>query len=113
MVKSMKSPPTAVKLVMEAICILKGIKPDRVPDPSGSGKKVEDFWGPAKKLLGDLRFLQSLHEYDKDNIPPNLMAIIRTKYITNPDFVPEKIRTASTAAEGMCKWVCAMDKYGK
>ncbi|XP_026231920.1 dynein heavy chain 7, axonemal isoform X2 [Anabas testudineus] len=112
-VKSMKSPPTAVKLVMEAICILKGIKPDRVPDPSGSGKKVEDFWGPAKKLLGDMKFLQSLHEYDKDNIPPNLIAIIRNKYITNPDFVPEKIRTASTAAEGMCKWVCAMDKYDK
>ncbi|XP_070694441.1 dynein axonemal heavy chain 7 [Pempheris klunzingeri] len=112
-VKSMKSPPPAVKLVMEAICILKGIKPDRVPDPSGSGKKVEDFWGPAKKLLGDMRFLQSLHEYDKDNIPPNLMAIIRNKYITNPDFVPEKIRTASTAAEGLCKWVCAMDKYDK
>ncbi|XP_029968156.1 dynein heavy chain 7, axonemal-like [Salarias fasciatus] len=112
-VKSMKSPPAAVKLVMEAICILKGIKPDRVPDPSGTGKKVEDFWGPAKKLLGDIKFLQSLHEYDKDNIPPNLIAIIRNKYITNPDFVPEKIRTASTAAEGMCKWVCAMDKYEK
>ncbi len=99
--------------LMEAICILKGIKPDRVPDRSGSGKKVEDFWGPAKKLLGDMRFLQSLHEYDKDNIPPNLIAIIRNKYITNPDFVPEKIRTASTAAEGMCKWVCAMDKYDR
>ncbi|XP_074514231.1 dynein axonemal heavy chain 7 isoform X2 [Sebastes fasciatus] len=110
-VKSMKSPPLAVKLVMEAICILKGLKPDRVPDPSGSGKKVEDFWGPAKKLLGDMKFLQSLHEYDKDNIQPNLIAIIRNKYITNPDFVPEKIRTASTAAEGLCKWVCAMDKY--
>uniref|UniRef100_A0A3B5AG71 Dynein axonemal heavy chain 7 n=1 Tax=Stegastes partitus TaxID=144197 RepID=A0A3B5AG71_9TELE len=112
-VKSMKSPPTAVKLVMEAICILKGIKPDRVLDQSGSGKKVDDFWGPAKKLLGDIRFLQSLHEYDKDNIPPNLIAIIRNKYITNPDFEPEKIRTASTAAEGLCKWVCAMDKYDK
>ncbi|XP_031730848.1 dynein heavy chain 7, axonemal isoform X1 [Anarrhichthys ocellatus] len=112
-VKSMKSPPPGVKLVMEAICILKGIKPDRIPDPSGSGKKVEDFWGPAKKLLGDMRFLQSLHEYDKDNIPPNFIAIIRNKYITNPDFVPEKIRTASNAAEGMCKWVCAMDKYDK
>uniref|UniRef100_A0AAQ5XFX9 EF-hand domain-containing protein n=1 Tax=Amphiprion ocellaris TaxID=80972 RepID=A0AAQ5XFX9_AMPOC len=113
MVKSMIAPPTAVKLVMEAICILKGIKPDRVQDPSGSGKKVEDFWGPAKKLLGDIRFLQSLHEYDKDNISPNLIAIIRNKYISNPDFVPEKIRTASAAAEGMCKWVCAMDKYDK
>ncbi|XP_061578914.1 dynein axonemal heavy chain 7 [Cololabis saira] len=111
LVKSMKSPPPAVKLVMEAICILKGVKADRVPDPSGSGKKIEDYWGPAKKLLGDLKFLQSLYEYDKDNIPANTMAIIRNKYITNPDFVPEKIRTASTAAEGMCKWVCAMDKY--
>uniref|UniRef100_A0AAR2LKM6 AAA+ ATPase domain-containing protein n=1 Tax=Pygocentrus nattereri TaxID=42514 RepID=A0AAR2LKM6_PYGNA len=112
-VKSMKSPPAGVKLVMEAICILKGIKPDRIPDPSGSGKKVEDFWGPAKKLLGDMKFLQSLHEYNKDNIPPAYMTIIRNKYITNPDFVPEKIRTASTAAEGLCKWVCAMDSYDK
>ncbi|XP_076854479.1 dynein axonemal heavy chain 7 isoform X2 [Brachyhypopomus gauderio] len=110
-VKSMKSPPAGVKLVMEAICILKGIKPDRVTDPSG--KKVEDFWGPAKKLLGDMKFLQSLHEYNKDNIPPAYMTIIRNKYITNPDFVPEKIRTASTAAEGLCKWVCAMDSYDK
>ncbi|XP_024258908.2 dynein axonemal heavy chain 7 isoform X2 [Oncorhynchus tshawytscha] len=112
-VKSMKSPPPAVKLVMEAICILKGLKPDRIPDPSGSGKKVEDFWGPAKKLLGDMKFLQSLHEYDKENIPPHLIAIIRKQYITNPDFVPEKIRTASTAAEGLCKWVRAMESYDK
>ncbi|TSM60567.1 Dynein heavy chain 7, axonemal [Bagarius yarrelli] len=113
MVKSMKNPPAGVKLVMEAICILKGIKSDRIPDPSGSGKKVEDFWGPAKKLLSDMKFLQSLHEYNKDNIPPAYMSIIRNKYITNPDFVPEKIRTASTAAEGLCKWVCAMDSYDK
>ncbi|KAK2526126.1 Dnah7 [Columba guinea] len=110
-VKSMKSPPAGVKLVMEAICILKGIKPDRIPDPGGSGKKTEDFWGPAKRLLGDIRFLQSLYEYDKDNIPPAYMAIIRKRYLTNPEFVPEKIRNASTAAEGLCKWVIAMDVY--
>jgi dynein heavy chain len=64
-VKTMKNPPSGVKLVMEAVCILKGVKPDRVPDPSGSGKKIEDYWGPSKKLLGDLKFLQSLKVYDK------------------------------------------------
>uniref|UniRef100_A0A5F8HGG2 Dynein axonemal heavy chain 7 n=1 Tax=Monodelphis domestica TaxID=13616 RepID=A0A5F8HGG2_MONDO len=112
-VKSMKSPPAGVKIVMEAICILKGIKADKIPDPSGSGKKIEDFWGPAKRLLGDIRFLQSLHEYDKDNIPPAYMNIIRKNYLPNPDFVPEKIRNASTAAEGLCKWVIAMDSYDK
>ncbi|XP_042619646.1 dynein axonemal heavy chain 7-like [Cyprinus carpio] len=85
LVKSMKNPPAGVKLVMGAICILKGIKPDRIPDPSGSGKKVEDFWGLAKKLLGDMKFLQSLHEYIKDNIPVNYMSVMHNKYTTNPD----------------------------
>lgn len=37
-VKSMQNPPGPVKLVMESICIMKGIKPERKPDPSGSGK---------------------------------------------------------------------------
>uniref|UniRef100_UPI00358E354F dynein axonemal heavy chain 7-like n=1 Tax=Myxine glutinosa TaxID=7769 RepID=UPI00358E354F len=113
MVKAMKSPPSGVKLVMEAICILKAINPDRIPDPMGLGKKIEDFWGPAKRLLGDLRFLQSLQEYDKDNINPAVMKIIRTKYITNAEFDPDKIRNASTAAEGLCKWVVAMESYDK
>lgn len=38
MVKSMNNPPSPVKLTMEAVCILKGIKADRIPDPSGSGE---------------------------------------------------------------------------
>ena len=38
--KTMKSPPSGVKLVMEAICILKSIKPERIPDPSGSGNHL-------------------------------------------------------------------------
>ena len=54
-----------VRLIMEAICVLKGVKPGRVPDPSGSGKKIEDFWGPSKKLLGDMKFLENLIGYDK------------------------------------------------
>ena len=40
-VKSMKSPPAGVKLVMSAVCVMLDTKPDRVPDPSGSGKVRE------------------------------------------------------------------------
>lgn len=40
-VKSMQNPPGLVKLVMESICIMKGIKPERKPDPSGSGKIID------------------------------------------------------------------------
>ena len=53
---------------MEAICVLKGVKPDRIPDPSGSGKKIEDFWGPSKKVLGDMKFLESLINFDRVRI---------------------------------------------
>lgn len=58
---------------------MKAIKPERKPDPSGSGKMVEDFWGPSQKMLGDMKFLESLKNYDKDNIPPAIMKKIRDK----------------------------------
>ena len=74
-----QNPPALVKLVMEAVCIMKGIKPERKPDPSGSGKMVEDFWGPSQKLLGDFKFLDSLKSYDKDNINPQIIKKIREK----------------------------------
>ena len=57
-VKSLGNPPAIIKLICEAVCVLKGIKPDKIPDPSGSGKKIEDFWGPAKKMLSDMTFLR-------------------------------------------------------
>ena len=71
----MKSPPPGVRLVMSAICVMKDMKPDRINDPSGSGKKVPDYWGPSLKLLGDMGFLNSLKEYDKDNIAVSFFAL--------------------------------------
>uniref|UniRef100_A0A3Q2QRM0 Dynein axonemal heavy chain 7 n=1 Tax=Fundulus heteroclitus TaxID=8078 RepID=A0A3Q2QRM0_FUNHE len=35
-VKSMQNPPGPIKLVMESICAMMGMKPERKPDPSGS-----------------------------------------------------------------------------
>lgn len=57
---------------------MKSIKPDRKPDVS-SGKIIEDYWGPSVKLLGDLKFLEHLKEYDKDNIPLPVMKKIRDR----------------------------------
>ncbi|TPX32092.1 hypothetical protein SmJEL517_g04759 [Synchytrium microbalum] len=111
LIKSMKNPPAAVKLVMEAICIMKDVKPTRVKDPTGSGKMVDDFWGPAQKVLADPKFLESLKEYDKDNIQPKIIERIRKTYIPNPDFDPDVVKNSSSAAEGLCKWVRALDKY--
>ncbi|XP_052628381.1 dynein axonemal heavy chain 3 [Harpia harpyja] len=113
LVKSMQNPPGPVKLVMESICVMKGTKPERKPDPSGSGKMLEDYWGPSRKILGDLKFLESLKAYDKDNIPPTIVKRIRERFIDHPDFQPAVIKNVSSACEGLCKWVRAMEVYDR
>ena len=62
-------------------------------------------------MLGDLKFLDSLKEYDKDNIPAPLINRIRKNYISNPDFDPAIIKNSSSACEGLCKWVRAIEVY--
>ncbi|KAJ2998719.1 Dynein heavy chain 7, axonemal [Globomyces sp. JEL0801] len=113
LVKSMKNPPGGVKLVMESICVMKEIKPDKIPDPTGSGKMIQDYWKPSQKLLGDPQFLSGLKTYDKDNIPVSVIKRIREYYMPNPEFKPEKVKNASSAAEGLCSWVVAMEAYDR
>ncbi|KAM9584412.1 dynein axonemal heavy chain 3 [Trichechus inunguis] len=113
LVKSMQNPPGPVKLVMESICVMKGLRPERKPDPGGSGKMIEDFWGVSRKILGDLKFLESLKTYDKDNIPSTVMKRIRERFIDHPDFQPAVIKNVSSACEGLCKWVRAMEVYDR
>ncbi|CAK9228319.1 unnamed protein product [Sphagnum troendelagicum] len=111
-VKAMKNPPATVKLVMEACCIMKGVKSRRIPDPNKPGSKMEDFWGPTQQMLADSGFLTSLKTYDKDNMPAALMEKIHP-YISNPNFEPAVVLKASKAAYGLCCWVRAMESYDK
>lgn len=134
-VKAMKNPPAGVKLVMESVCILKvkfdgnilsthhnlaksflffipqDVKPERVQSPDG--KMVDDYWKASLKILSDIRFMDSLLNFDKDNIPERVMDKIRSNYLTNINFDPDKIKTASTACEGLCRWIYAMSEYDK
>uniref|UniRef100_A0A8C4WR96 Dynein, axonemal, heavy chain 12 n=1 Tax=Eptatretus burgeri TaxID=7764 RepID=A0A8C4WR96_EPTBU len=112
-VKSMKNPPAGVKLVMAAICVMMDIKAEKINDPIKPRKKVWDYWGPSKRLLGDMTFLTMLKEYNKDNISEAIMQTIRLEYLTNPDFDPTKVAKASSAAEGLCKWIRAMEVYNR
>lgn len=74
---------------------------------------IEDYWGVSRKILGDLKFLESLKTYDKDNIPPVVMKRIRERFIDHPDFQPAVIKNVSSACEGLCKWVRAMEVYDR
>lgn len=41
------------------------------------------------------------------------MSKIRAEYTPNPDFDPAKVLNASSAAEGLCKWILAMEIYDR
>lgn len=111
-VKSMKNPPAGVRLVMEAVCVLKGVKPERVQDPT-TGKTSDDYWAASIKVLGDMKFLEHLKTFDKDNIPVASMKLIREKFMNDRNFQPEVIKKVSTACEGLCRWVRAMEVYDR
>ncbi|XP_073413059.1 dynein axonemal heavy chain 3-like [Dendrobates tinctorius] len=111
LLKTMQNPPSGVRLTLAAICILKGIKPEKRTDPSG--KIIDDFWPSSKKMLGDMKFLDSLKEFEKDNIPSKVTAQIRRDFISNPEFQPAVIKNVSSACEGLCSWVRAIEVYDK
>ncbi|XP_026203417.1 dynein heavy chain 1, axonemal [Anabas testudineus] len=109
-VRAMQRPPQGVKLVIEAVCIMKGIKPKRVPGEK-PGTKVDDYWEPGKGLLQDPgKFLESLFKYDKDNIPDNVISLVQP-YIDNEEFQPASIAKVSKACTSICQWVRAMHVY--
>ena len=96
-IKAFTKPPELVQVVMEAVCIMLGQKPD---------------WDSAKKVLADGQFMKKLIDYDKDNISLGLQKKIK-KYIENPNFTAETVARVSVAAKSLCMWVRAMDVYAR
>ncbi|XP_048505442.1 dynein axonemal heavy chain 2 [Athalia rosae] len=96
-IKSFTRPPAKVEMVMEAVMILKCSEPS---------------WAESKRQLGDVNFLNTLRDFDKDHISDRTLKTIG-KYTANPDFDPIKVGIVSIAAKSLCMWVIAMEKYGK
>lgn len=47
-----------------------------------------------------MKFLDSLINFDKDNIPPAVMKKLTDKILCDENFDPDKVKYTSTAAEG-------------
>lgn len=57
--KKMLKPPEAQKMVLSAVCVLMGLKPETKMD-NETQKKVSDFWPVAIKMMGGDTFLKDL-----------------------------------------------------
>lgn len=68
-------------------------------------------WRAAKIMMGRVdQFLDSLINYDKENIHPDVIKAIQT-YLDDPEFDPEFVRSKSTAAAGLCSWVINIVRF--
>lgn len=106
-IKTMPNPPEMIKLTLEAVCLLLQIKPKKIRDPYNAGCYIYDYWFSSMQALGKPdEFLKRLLTFNKDEAPKSAVETIKQdRFLKNPDFTPKRIRKASKACEGMCKWV--------
>ncbi|OMJ74343.1 hypothetical protein SteCoe_26764 [Stentor coeruleus] len=95
--KNYKSPPTAVKMVLESVCILLSEATD---------------WPSVLHVISRMDFLDRLRNYNKDDIPKSILRKLK-HYLTKPEYEPEQIGTKSQAAKSLCTWSLAMNQYSE
>ena len=69
-------------------------------------------WSTAQKVLADMRFLDKLRNYDKDNISEKVLTNIKN-HTNNPDFDLARMTRASKAAGGLAKWCVSLRQYAE
>ena len=101
-------PPDAVLLVMEAVCVLFGVAPDKIGrkrqalSTAITGGYSDDYWPPSKRLLGDPKFLSRLTSFDTERVDPRAVARLRSpRYRVSPELVAR----VSRAAAGLWSWL--------
>ena len=107
--KKLPQPPEDAKMVLSAVCVLMGHKPESKMDPN-TQKKIYDYWPVAVRMMNKDDFLKDLQGYDKENIDPERIKKLQ-EYLKNPKFVIEHLTNISTVAANLAAWVIAMDKF--
>lgn len=95
--KGYAQPPDDLVLVMNAVALL-------LDEKAG--------WDSAKKMMGQPKaFIKRLKDYNKDDIKEAKLKKLKKNFIADERFDPAKIKKKSVAAESICMWCKAMDKY--
>ncbi|GAA6059654.1 hypothetical protein JCM10212_004157 [Sporobolomyces blumeae] len=97
-VRSMANPPEAVKLSMEAVCIVLGHK--------------IDSWKSVQAILRGENFITNIVNFDTArSMTRQLRDKMRNEYLSLPTFTFETVNRASKACGPLCKWVIAQVNY--
>lgn len=109
--KSYKNPPRLVKVVLEAVAILREVPVICVPKESNPKELEPNMWATAKKLLSQQNFLSGFSTFDYNSIKLEVIEKIRKKYLF--DLNPTRLKDVSAAAYALCLWIRAIEEYDK
>ncbi|XP_012056092.1 PREDICTED: dynein heavy chain 1, axonemal-like [Atta cephalotes] len=109
-VKAIKRPPMGVLLVIEAMCIINNVAPNKLPGKL-PGEKILDYWTPGIEMLEDPgHFLHTMTHFKKENITEEIINKLKD-YVENPNFRPDKILQVSRACHSLSLWIRAIYYY--
>jgi len=73
---------------------------------------IKETWEDAKKhLLGDMKFLEKLIDFDVAKTPEKRFLSFRKNYLTDENFNKENIFKVSEACGTLYLWVVAIDAF--
>ncbi len=96
-VRSMGNPPPIVKLALESICLLL--------------EENYSDWKSIRQVTMKDNFINTIVNFNTDNISPEVRQKMKQKYLSNPDYNFEKVNRASMACGPMVKWAIAQLEY--
>ncbi|EAR85626.2 dynein heavy chain (macronuclear) [Tetrahymena thermophila SB210] len=112
--KAMKNPPLPVKTVMQALCLI------LYPNPSEKKKNNEtlrieiDWWAASLKLLNNTGLLQTLVQFDRDNVEEGIIVNLG-KFLKDPanerNLDISVVQNASTACKCIIMWINGIYSY--
>jgi len=115
MLKALKSPPKDIELVFFCVLNLMAGIDATVPVDKNGKLKTENPWKSSLLMMANPQYLLASLEAFKEKVDQELVKdgnfkAIRT-ILANPDFTPEKIKTKSSCAAGLCDWVVNITAY--
>lgn len=105
-------------MVVDCVCIILGkpLSPSITIEQMKVTKDmtyafIKDSWDfSAKAVFFDATFLKQLKGFNRDSLNDETCELLEP-YFRIPEFSPETAKSASGAAEGLCKWVAAMKSF--
>ena len=106
--KAMKQPPQPVKNVMRALCLILYPNPsEKMKAPDGL-RFVTDWWAASLKVLGQQGLLQTLLNFDKENMDEKVVKNLG-QFLSDPEFKEslevQNVEKASNACKCIIMWI--------